>query len=380
MNFEFNEEQKMLKESMQRWFQDNYSFDQRQLIAGSSEGFSRENWQTFAELGWLSIPFSETHGGFGGNVIDIAAMMEEFGKALVIEPAVSTLVLFGGLLASSSNTTVAADIIPKIIEGSVLGALASFEPQARFDLSNIATTAAPDGDNYVLNGQKSLVLGGAHADHFIVSARTSGAVTDESGISLFLLNRDATGLKIDSHQLMDGQQVADLSLDNVSVSAEMLLSELDAAYPMLDDVLQTLHVAVSAEALGIMQKLNATTVEYTKTRKQFGVQISSFQVLQHRMVDTFMAAEQTKSMLYGTLCELTDGVTSANDARATVSALRTIVAKYGKLVGDEAIQMHGGMGITDELDVGHYVKRLMMINLLFGNKDFFQKQYNQLAY
>ena len=380
MNFEFNEEQKMLKESMQRWFQDNYSFDQRQVIVQSDDGFSRDNWQTFAELGWLSIPFSETHGGFGGTVIDIAAMMEEFGKALVIEPAISTLVLFGGLLESSNNTAVAADIIPKIIEGSVLGALASFEPQARYDLSNIATTAVKDGDNYLLNGQKSLVLGGAHADYFIVSARTSGAVSDDAGISLFLLNSDAAGLKVDSHQLMDGQRVADLSLENVSVSADMLLSELDAAYSMLDDVVQRMNVAVSAEALGIMQKLNTTTVEYTKTRKQFGVQISSFQVLQHRMVDTFMAAEQTKSMLYGALCELTDGITSANDAKATVSGLRTIVAKYGKLVGDEAIQLHGGMGITDELDVGHYVKRLMMINLLFGDKDFFQKQYNQLAY
>jgi alkylation response protein AidB-like acyl-CoA dehydrogenase len=380
MNFEFNEEQKMLKESMQRWFQDNYSFDQRQVIAQSNDGFSRENWQTFAELGWLSIPFSETHGGFGGTVIDIAAMMEEFGKALVIEPAISTLVLFGGLLESSSNTAVAADLIPKIIEGSVLGALACFEPQARYDLSNIATTAVKDGDNYLLTGQKSLVLGGANADYFIVSARTSGAVTDDAGISLFLLKSDSLGLKVDSHQLMDGQRVADLSLENVSVSPDMLLSELDGAYPMLDDVVQKMNVAVSAEALGIMQKLNTTTVEYTKTRKQFGVQISSFQVLQHRMVDTFMAAEQTKSMLYGALCELTDGVTSANDAKATVSGLRTVVAKYGKLVGDEAIQLHGGMGITDELDVGHYVKRLMMINLLFGDKDFFQKQYNQLAY
>jgi alkylation response protein AidB-like acyl-CoA dehydrogenase len=380
MNFEFNEEQKMLKESMQRWFQDNYSFDQRQVIAQSNDGFSRENWQTFAELGWLSIPFSETYGGFGGTVIDIAAMMEEFGKALVIEPAISTLVLFGGLLESSSNTAVAADLIPKIIEGSVLGALACFEPQARYDLSNIATTAVKDGDNYLLTGQKSLVLGGANADYFIVSARTSGAVTDDAGISLFLLKSDSVGLKVDSHQLMDGQRVADLSLENVSVSPDMLLSELDGAYPMLDDVVQKMNVAVSAEALGIMQKLNTTTVEYTKTRKQFGVQISSFQVLQHRMVDTFMAAEQTKSMLYGALCELTDGVTSANDAKATVSGLRTVVAKYGKLVGDEAIQLHGGMGITDELDVGHYVKRLMMINLLFGDKDFFQKQYNQLAY
>jgi alkylation response protein AidB-like acyl-CoA dehydrogenase len=380
MNFEFNEEQQMLKESMNRWFQDNYSFEQRRVISDSESGFSRQHWQTFAELGWLSIPFSEKHGGYGGNIIDTAGMMEEFGKALVLEPIVSTLVLFGGLLEVSSNEKLSASVIPQLIDGSALGALATLEPQARYDLSNIATTAKADGNDYVLNGIKSLILGGAHADHFIVSARTSGEQTDESGISLFMVDRDAVGLSVDTYSLMDSHHAADIELLDVRVSKDNLVSEIDQGFSLMDQVLQHLYVALSAEALGIMQKLNATTVEYTKTRKQFGVAISSFQVLQHRMVDTFMAYEQTKSLLYGTLCELTDGIGSENDAKATVQALRTIVAKYGKLVGDEAIQIHGGMGMTDELDVGHYVKRLMMINLLFGNRDYFQNKFNQLSY
>jgi len=378
MNFEFNEEQKMLKDSMHRWFQDNYSFEQRQVVANSEAGFSREHWSTFAELGWLSIPFSEDNGGFGGNIIDTAGMMEEFGKVLLLEPALSTLILFGGLLESSPNAELVVATIPSIIDGSLLGALASYEPQARFDMSNIATSATKDGDDYVLNGQKSIVLGGASADQFIVSARTSGEQNDESGITLFLLDRDQ--LEISFQAMMDGQQVADISLKDVRVSSQKLVSDLDQGYDLLSGALQTANIALSAEAVGIMAKLNTTTVEYTKTRKQFGVPISSFQVLQHRMVDTFIAYEQSKSLLYGTLCELTDDTTSDAEATLAVNALRTLIARNGKLIGDEAIQMHGGMGITDELDVGHYVKRLLMINLLFGNGDFFQKRFNQLAY
>ena len=378
MNFEFNEEQKMLKESMHRWFQDNYSFEQRRVIADSEAGFSREHWSTFAELGWLSIPFSEDNGGFGGNIIDTAGMMEEFGKVLLLEPALSTLILFGGLLESSSNTDLAAAIIPSVIDGSVLGSLATYEPQARFDLSNIATSATKEGDDYVLNGQKSIVLGGATADHFIVSARTSGSQTDDTGITLFLVDKGQ--VEVSPMQMMDGEMAADINLDGVRVSADKLVSEVGNGYALLSSVLQTANVALCAEALGIMSKLNATTVEYTKTRKQFGVPISSFQVLQHRMVDTFIAYEQSKSLLYGTLCELTDDATSDREAAIAVNALRTLIARNTKLVGDEAIQMHGGMGITDELDIGHYVKRLLMINLIFGNGDFYQKQFNKMAY
>ena len=379
MNFEYNEEQKMLKESMERWVQDNYSFDQRRVILESDEGISREHWATFAELGWLSIPFAEEYGGYGGGIIDTAAIMEEFGKALLLEPMVANLVLFGGTLQKAGGPQAEA-LIPQIIDGSLMGSLATYEPQARYDLSNIQTTASSNGDAIVLNGSKALAVGGGHASQFVVSARESGDATDEAGISLFVVPADAEGLTVTAHGLMDGQRVADITLDNVKVSADQRVGEAGAGYALLDATMQDASVALSAEAIGIMQTLNKETVEYTKTRKQFGVPISVFQALQHRMVDCFMALEQSKSMLCAALCELTDGVTSESEARRTVLALRTLIAKYGKQVGDESIQMHGGMGITDEMAVGHYVKRLLMINLQFGNGDFFQKQYNQLSY
>lgn len=377
MNFEFNEEQMMLKDSIVKWAQDNYSFDQRRVAADNADGFSRAHWATFAELGWLSVPFDEQYGGYGGSLVDIAAIMQEFGRSLVCEPIIPTLVLFGGALSNSSNQAVKAEIIPQIIDGSLLGALAIYEPQSRFDMSNILTSAVSDGDHYTLQGTKSVVLGGASADKLLVLARTSGEQTDEAGLSLFVVDADAEGVSRSVYQLMDGQQVADISFSNASAQ---LVSELGLAYQPLMDTLQSASVAMCAEASGIMETLNRTTVEYTKTRKQFGVAISSFQALQHRMVDTFMAAEQVKSLLVGTLCELNDEKTSDERARKMVSALRTLVAKCGKLVGDEAIQMHGGMGLTDELDVGHYVKRMMVINLVFGNADFHQEQFNDIAY
>jgi len=377
MNFNYSEEQDLLKESIVRWAQDNYSFDQRRLGAESENGFSNEHYRTFAELGWLSVPFSEKNGGYGGSVIDIAAVMEEFGKALVVEPVFPNLIMFGGLLERSNNDELKAELIPQIIDGSLMGAVAMYEPQARFDASNIATTAVPSGSDYVLNGKKSVVLGGAHASKLIVVARTSGDQTDEGGLSLFLVDSDAQGVEVNAYPLMDGQQVADIQLNDAS---GQLISELDAATSVINEVLVIAHIALCAEAVGIMEVLNRTTVEYTKTRKQFGVTISSFQALQHRMVDTFMSYEQAKSLLVGTLVELTDERTSADRSSKIVNALRALVAKNGKHIGDEAIQLHGGMGLTDEMNVGHYHKRMMMINLMFGNGDFFQHQFNQVAY
>jgi len=377
MNFNYSEEQNLLKESIVRWAQDNYSFDQRRLGAESSNGFNQEHYNTFAELGWLSVPFSEENGGYGGSVVDLAAIMEEFGKALVVEPVFPNLVMFGGLLERSNNAAVKAELIPQVIDGSLMGAVAMYEPQARFDASNVATTATGSGDSYSLNGHKSVVLGGAHARKLIVVARTSGDQTEEAGLSLFLVDADSDGVELNAYPLMDGQQVADIHLSNAS---GQLISELDKATPAINEVLNIAHVALCAEAVGIMEVLNRTTVEYTKTRKQFGVTISSFQALQHRMVDTFMSHEQAKSLLVGTLVELTDQRTSPGRASKMVNALRALVAKNGKHVGDEAIQLHGGMGLTDEMNVGHYHKRMMMINLMFGNGDFFQHQFNQVSY
>jgi len=377
MNFEFSEEQNLLKESVQRWAQDNYSFDQRRVGADSDNGFSAEHWATFAELGWLSVPFAEEHGGYGGSIIDLAAIMQEFGKVLVVEPVFPTVALFGGVLQQSSHDDIKAELIPQIIDGSLHGAVAIYEQQSRFDISNVTTTASESGDAYQINGTKTLVLGGAYANKLIVLARTSGDAMDEQGLSLLLVDAASDGVTVNAYPLMDGQHVADISFENASGT---LISELGGGYAPLVSALQTAQVALCAEATGIMETLNRTTIEYTKTRKQFGVAISSFQVLQHRMVDTFMSFEQCRSLLVGALCELTDDATTDKEAAKVVNALRALVARNGKHIGDEAIQMHGGMGITDELDVGHYVKRLMMINLMFGNGDFYQNQFNQVAY
>lgn len=377
MNFDFTEEQVMLRDSVARFVQDEYGFDARQRIVKSDDGFSRDNWRTFAELGWLSIPFAEEHGGFGGDAVDIMVVMEQLGKGLVVEPYFATVLLFGGLLQRAGSAEQQAAIIPQIIEGNCQGAFAYLERQSRYELADVKTTAAADGDGYRLNGEKVVVFNGANADHVIVSARTSGEQSDQEGISLFLVKADAPGLEKIPYRMMDGQRVANLVLTDVQVPAANLVGEPDGGYPLIRAAALEANLALAAEGLGIMEQLNAKTVEYTKTRKQFGVAIGSFQALQHRMVDTFMAYEQTKSLLYRAVCALTD---EKEDAAAAVHALKVMLDVAGKEVYSEAIQMHGGMGITDELDIGHYAKRLMMINASFGNGDYHQTQFNALRY
>ena len=377
MNFDFTEEQIMLRDSVARFIQDDYDFDTRQRIAGSDEGMSRDNWQTFAQLGWLSIPFAEEHGGFGGNAVDVMLMMEQLGKGLVLEPYLATVLLFGGLLQKGGSAEQQANHIPKIIDGSCLGALAYLERQSRFELADVKTTALADGDSFSLNGEKVVVFNGVNADHVIVSARTSGEQSDEQGISLFLLATDTPGIEKLSYRMMDGQVVANLVFTNVQVPAANLVGALGEAYPLIEAVALEANLALAAEAVGIMEQLNSKTVEYTKTRQQFGVAIGSFQALQHRMVDTFMAHEQTKSLLYRAVCAITD---TEEDATTAIHALKVMVDRAGKQVFAEAIQLHGGMGITDELDIGHYAKRLMMINTSFGNGDYHQAKFNTLRY
>jgi alkylation response protein AidB-like acyl-CoA dehydrogenase len=377
MNFDFTEEQVMLRDSVARFIQDGYDFDARQRIARSDEGMSRDNWQTFAELGWLSIPFAEEHGGFGGNAVDTMVVMEQLGKGLVLEPYLATVVLFGGLLQRGGTEAQQAQYIPQVIEGQCLGAFAYLERQSRFELADVKTTATATGDGYQLDGEKVVVFNGANADQLIVSARTSGDQYDEAGISLFLVPADAPGIERLGYRLMDGQLVANIVMKGVQVAADALVGELDQGYQLMQAVVLEANVALAAEALGIMEQLNAKTVEYTKTRKQFGVAIGSFQALQHRMVDTFMAYEQTKSLLYRAVCAMTD---DKEDAVTAVHALKVLLDRAGKLIFGEAIQLHGGMGLTDELDIGHFAKRLMMINTTFGNGDYHQAQFNALRY
>jgi len=377
MNFDFSEEQVMLRDSVARFVQDQYDWDTRRAIVEGDEAFSRENWQSFAELGWLSIPFSEDNGGFGGNAIDTMLVMEEMGKGLVAEPFMPTVLLFGGLIQHAGSAAQREAWLPRVIGGEVQGAFAYLERQSRFELADVTTTAAADGDGFVINGEKTVVFNGATADALVVSARTSGAQTDTAGISLFIVDAGADGVEKTSYRLMDGQLVANIRFNNVRVGADALLGERDKAFAAIEAVTNDATLALCSEALGIMGWLNATTVEYTRTREQFGVAISTFQALQHRMVETFMAYEQTKSLLYRAVSSAAD---RSDEARRNLHALKVIVARHGKLVGDEAIQIHGGMGITDELAVGHYVKRLMMINTIFGNGDYHQQKFNAIAY
>ena len=378
MNFDFSEEQTMIKDSVSRFVREEYDFDTRRKIINSDEGMSREFWSMFAELGWLSVPFAEEYGGFAGAVEDIAAVMEEMGKGIVVEPYASTVVVFGGLLSASTNDALKSEVIPTIIDGSCLGSLASVEAQSRYEMCDVATTATPCDGGYSISGEKTVVANGGTANRFVVTARTSGGQFERNGISLFLVDASTPGIEVKSYKMMDGQSAATVTFKAVVVAESQLLNTAGEGMDLIDQVMPEILLGLSAEALGIMATLNTLTVEYTKVRQQFDTPISSFQALQHRMVDTFMACEQTKSMLYRGLCQA--GEDNRDALLKTVHALKATVARNGRLVGEEAIQIHGGIGMTDELNIGHLVKRLMMINVTFGDGDYHQKKFNQLAY
>ncbi len=381
MDFKLTDEQNILKDSVTKFVADRYELESRRGYLREENGFSADNWQQFAELGWLSVPFSEELGGFGGSAVDLMVLMEELGKGLVVEPYLATVLLFGGALAEGTNKELKTSVIPEIIEGNVQGALAFHERDSRFCMHDVATTAEKNANGYVLNGQKTVVYNGMAADKFIVSARTSGARRDESGVSLFIVDASSNGLSRAGFTMMDGQRVANVSLSDVSVSNDQLVSDLDDGLAVLNALSNNALVALAAEAQGAMQVLYESTVEYSKTREQFSVPIGSFQVLQHRMVDMFGACELHRSLLYRAVCSVDED--SANrdpvDVAKNLHALKTSVGRAGKQIGAESIQIHGGMGMTDELAVGHYVKRLMMINTCLGDADYHQRCFAALA-
>ena len=358
----------MLEESVARFVQNDYTFESRQKIVASDLGFSRENWQLFAELGWLGIPFAEDDGGFGGGAVESMVMFENFGKGLLVEPYLATIVLAGGALRLGGTASQKATLLKQLIEGSAQGALAYAEPQARYNLTNVATTAKATDDGYVINGQKALVLNGPAADFVIVSARTQGAQRDHDGISLFVVDASSEGLQRRDYATVDNSRASEMSFNNVAVAADALLGELGAGAPILEQVIDEGILALGAEAVGCMQILCENTVEYCKNRTQFGQPIGKFQVLQHRMVDMFMEHEQSKSLMYMAAMRLDD--TYGAQAQQVLSALKVQVGKSGRFVGQSAVQLHGGMGMTDELNIGHYFKRLTAIDTLFGNTDF----------
>lgn len=366
VDFSLTDEQRLLKDSVDRFVQAEYPTDTRRALSDSELGFSRDNWAKFAELGWLALPFAESDGGLDGGPTELMVLMEAFGRGLVLEPYLATIVLGGGILHRAGSDEQKAKLIPPVIAGEHLLAFAYAEPQGRFTLNDVSMAAQADGDGYVLNGHKSVVFHGAEADTLIVSARTAGHRRDVDGVSLFLVDADAAGLTRRGYATLDGLRAADIKLENVRVGADALVGTKNHALAVIDEVIDHATVAVCAEAMGAMDVLHELTLEYLKTREQFGVPIGKFQVLQHRSVDMFVACQEARSMVYMATCKLDEPVAERHKA---VSAAKTRCGQSGRLVSQEAVQLHGGMGVTDELSVGLYFKRVTMIESTFGNVD-----------
>ena len=375
MDFTFNEEQSLIQDQVDQFVQKEYDWETRQSLSNSELGFGEDNWKKFAELGWLGISVSEDSGGFGGSAIESMLIMEAFGKGLVVEPFLETVIMAGGLIDDHGSDQQKSSFLEPAVAGEMHLALAYAEPQSRFNLSDVVTEAQADGDNFIINGYKSVVMNGPSADQIIVSARTSGTQLDENGISLFIIDANASGLDKTNYKTVDGRRASDLTFENVSVSKENLIGDQDKGFEILDSAIDKAILAISAEAVGAMEVLYKTTVEYTKTREQFGTAIGKFQVLQHRMVDMFMEYEQCKSLLYMATMKHEE---KAEDAKKAISGLKYQVGKAGKFIGQQAVQLHGGMGVTDELNVGHYFKRLTTVGTIFGNTDYHLKKYTSL--
>jgi len=375
MDLSFTEEQRLLAESVARFLEKEYAFEHRRAVASADPGFSRESWAQFAELGWLGIGTPEDQGGLGGGAVEHMIVMEGCGRHLVVEPYLSTVILGGGLLrrGGGSKTALLADLA----SGKLLLALAHGERKSRFDLAHVETSAEKSGKGFKLTGHKAVAFHAQLADRIIVSARTSGKTTDSTGITLFLVPRDAKGVTLLPYRTVDGLRAADVRLDGVTVEASAVLGAVDAGHDLVVAAVDEALVALSAEAVGAMAALFAQTREYLKTRKQFGVPIGSFQVLQHRLVDMFMALELARSTTEAAARALGDG--DADYGRASAAAAKVQAGRQGRLVGQEAVQLHGGMGMTDELPIAHYFKRLTAIDTSFGNADWHQRRFAGLT-
>lgn len=376
MDFSISDEQAMLADSVSRYISSEYDFERRQKFAESDQGYSNEIWQTFANLGFTAVPFAEEDGGLNGGPIELMLMMEQFGRGLIVEPFLANIVLSGGVLRRLASAEQKEKWLAPIIAGNMHSALAFAEPQSRFNIANVETTASKDGDSFSLSGRKAFVPHGGNADILIIPARTSADSADEQGITLFVVPADAEGLSRTSYATVDGLRAAELQLSDVSVASGQVLGEIDNGFTTLRDVIDEATLAVSAEAVGIMRTMHDKTLEYTKSRVQFGVPISSFQALQHRMVETLMLCEQSQSLLLWAV--MTNAAGDA-DSRKAISALKYQVGTAGISTAREAVQMHGGMGVSWELDIAHYFKRLTAIDLMFGNADFHLDRYVELA-
>jgi pimeloyl-CoA dehydrogenase small subunit len=368
MDFALTDEQRLLQDNVERLFADHYAFNTRKRYGQETGGWSRAMWQRYAELGLLGLPFDEKYGGSGGGTVETMIVMETLGRALALEPYLATVVLAGGLLRLGGSEAMRADLLPKIASGDLILAFAHAERQSRYDLADVATNARRDNSGYVIDGAKSLVLHGDSAAKFVVSARLAGGQRERDGIALFLIDASAKGVSTRGYATVDGLRAAELTLTGVRVDAAAGIGEPGAAFPLIEHGVDLGMAALTAEAVGAMAQMHEFTIDYMKTRKQFGVAIGGFQVLQHRAADMLIALEQARSMaMLATMMAVEDDV---RERRQAISAAKVQIGRSGRFIGQQAIQIHGGIGMTMEASVGHYFKRVTTIDALFGDADY----------
>lgn len=365
----------MLKHSVEKFLRQNYDFDTRRKLANSEPGYSQENWKTFAELGWLSIPFAEEDQGFGGSMVDVITITQALGKALVTEPFVACLILGGRLIERLGGAAHKEAILPQVIEGELQLALAHLERHSGGNPACVGCQVERAGDDYLITGDKIMVLNGASASKLLVTARSMGAERDRKGIEVFVVDADSPGISRRGYPTVDGMRAADIRFDQLCVTAAARIGDPASNIDAIEAVIDEAIVAFAAEAIGAMEILNHDTLEYAKTRKQFGQPIGKFQALQFRMVDMWLAYQQSLSTLYMAALAQPEG---GDLARRSASALKVMVSKASRLVGEQAVQIHAGIGTSDELRVGHYFKRLLCIETLLGSMDYHLDRYAML--
>jgi alkylation response protein AidB-like acyl-CoA dehydrogenase len=368
VDFRYTEEQVALQDTLRRFISRDYGFEQRRALSGSQLGYSADAWRQYAELGLLALPFPEAFGGLGGGGIDVMVVMEMLGQGLLLEPYLSTVVLCGGLIRDAASEEIKRALLPGIAAGRVQIALAAYEAAGRYDLAHVACRALPDGGGWRLSGRKTVVLDAPSADYLLVSARTGGKVAEAQGISLFLVPRDAAGLTLLAYPTQSGGRAADVELRDVQIGADSVIGVPGEALGIIERAVDGGQAALCAEALGIVAALNDATLNYLKSRKQFGVPIGNFQALQHRMAEMFIAAEQLRSMAI--IAAVHADSRDAAKRRRAVSGAKAYVGRAARFVGQQAVQLHGAMGMVDGIIVSHYFKRLTMIEMTFGDADF----------
>jgi alkylation response protein AidB-like acyl-CoA dehydrogenase len=376
MDFNYSDEQLALQETLRRFVGRDYGFERRRALARSALGFSADAWSQYAGLGLLSLPFPERFGGFGGNGVDIMLVMEQVGRGLLLEPYLSTVVMCGGLICDAASEPLKGLLLPQIATGDVKLALACHEAEGRYQLPWVACTATRVGEEWRLSGQKAVVLDAPSADYFLVSARSGGNVADDGGVSLFCVQRAAEGVSLFAYPTQSGARAADVRLNDVAVAGDALIGAAGQGLAIVERAVDKGSAALCAEALGIIEALNEATLNHLKTRKQFGVPIGSFQALQHRMADMFIAAEQARSMAINAAVFADSG--DAAQRRRAVSGAKAYIGQAARLVGQEAVQMHGAMGVIDDVIVSHYFKRLTMIEMSLGDTDFHLARFSDL--